>query len=140
MIPDVPEVAVMPEATNSPESIRGLSYWEIQFDPTGTLLADAGLKIAVAAGDIDDLFVFSHGWNSGTSSSRSLYHGLFGLIADQLGARLERTAAVGVFWPSLLFPGDDPTVAAPAAPPGQHGATLAAALAPAFPAQTNNLA
>ena len=32
----------------------------------------------------------------------------FGLLAAQLGTHLSSSAAVGVIWPSLLFPDDDP--------------------------------
>lgn len=121
------------------DSISGLSYWEIQFDAAGALLADGGLPAAISAGGIDDLFVFSHGWNSSTVSARRLYHGMFGLMAGLLGGRLQRTAAVGLFWPSLLFPEDDPATAPPPAT-GSDGAALAAALAPAFPSQAANVA
>jgi hypothetical protein len=121
------------------DSIKGLSYREIQFDTAGATLDDGGLPAAVAAGGIDDLFVFSHGWNSGADSARRLYNGMFGLMADQLGGHLQRTAAVGVFWPSLLFPGDDPATAPPPVA-GQDGSALAAALAPAFPDQAANVA
>jgi hypothetical protein len=122
------------------DSIKGLSYREIQFDASGAMLDEGGLSQAVAAGGIDDLFVFSHGWNSGTDSARRLYNGMFGLMADLLGPRIQRTAAVGVFWPSLLFPGDDPTTAPPQPAAGQDGSALAAALAPAFPDQAANVA
>src|SRR5271166_5696001 len=91
----------------------------------------------VAAGGITDLFVFSHGWNDGVISARQLYQAMFGLLADQLGSHLSSSAAVGVIWPSLLFPDDDPATA-PAVP--STGAKLAAALAPAFPAQQQQLA
>jgi hypothetical protein len=84
--------------------------------------------------------VFSHGWNSGTNSARRLYNGMFGLMSDLLGTRIRRTAAVGVFWPSLLFPGDDPTTAPPQPAAGQDGSALAAALAPAFPDRAANVA
>jgi hypothetical protein len=53
-----------------------------------------------------------------------------------LGPKLSTTAAVGVLWPSLLFPEDDPTT--PDTP--STGAQLAAALAPAFPGNEQNLA
>jgi len=121
-------------------TINGLSYREVQFDAAGATVDEAGLRGAIAAGGIDDLVVFSHGWNSGTNSARNLYRGMFGLLAGMLGGRLERTAAVGVFWPSLLFPDDDPTVAPPPPAPGKGGSALAAALTPAFPGQAANVA
>lgn len=121
------------------DSINGLSYREIKFDVAGALLDDGGLPAAISAGGIDDLFVFSHGWNCGTVSARGLYHGMFGLMAGLLGSRLQRTAAAGLFWPSLLFPDDDPAITPPPAT-GGDGAALAAALAPAFPSQAANVA
>ena len=91
----------------------------------------------MAAGGITDLFVLSHGWNNGVDSARNLYQGMFGLLADQLGGHAEHCAAVGVVWPSLLFPDDDPATAPPVP---STGAQLARALAPAFPDQQQHLA
>jgi hypothetical protein len=122
------------------DPIKGLSYREIKFDASGATLDEGGLAEAAAAGGIDDLFVFSHGWNSGTDSARRLYNGMFGLMAGLLGTHIQRTAAVGVFWPSLLFPGDDPTTTPQPAAAGRDGSALAAALTPAFPDQAANVA
>jgi hypothetical protein len=122
------------------DPIKGLSYREIKFDASGATLDEGGLAEAAAAGGIDDLFVFSHGWNSGTDSARRLYNGMFGLMAGLLGTHIQRTAAVGVFWPSLLFPGDDPTTTPQPAAAGRDGSALATALTPAFPDQAANVA
>jgi hypothetical protein len=121
--------------------INGLAYYEVDFNADGTLntangAGDGGLPAAVAAGGISDLFVLSHGWNNGVDSARDLYVAMFGLLAAQLGTHLSGSAAVGVIWPSLLFPDDDPATA-PAVP--STGAALAQALAPAFPAQQQQL-
>jgi hypothetical protein len=78
------------------------------------------------------LFVFSHGWNTGVGSARDLYNDMFGQLADQLGPHLGTSAAVGVIWPSLLFP-DDAPASSPAALVPSTGSQLATALAPAFP-------
>lgn len=121
--------------------IHGLPYYEVDFNADGTLDTvtgggDGGLPAAVRAGGITDLFVLSHGWNNGVDSARDLYQAMFGLLADQLGAHLSGSAAVGVIWPSLLLPDDDPATA----PPVQStGAQVAAALAPAFPDQQHQL-
>ena len=116
-------------------TINGLPYYEVVFtadgNPDPTTGADA-LRAAVSAGGITDLFVLSHGWNNGVDSARNLYQGMFRLLADELGDRRTRCAAVGVMWPSLLFPDDDPATAPPVP---STGAQLAAALAPAFPDQ-----
>ena len=53
------------------------------------------------------------------------------------GARRSTSAAVGIIWPSLLLPDDDPATAPPVP---STGAQLAAALTPAFPGQAQNLA
>ena len=123
-------------------NINGLAYYEVDFNADGTLNTttgggDGGLPAAVAAGGITDLFVLSHGWNNGVDSARDLYQAMFSLLADQLGNHLSSSAAVGVIWPSLLFPDDDPDNA-PAVP--STGAQLAAALTPAFPGQQQQLA
>ncbi|MGE5697848.1 MAG: serine/threonine protein kinase [Candidatus Sericytochromatia bacterium] len=116
-------------------TINGLTYFEVQFDEAGSLTADGGLRAAVAGGGISDLFVMSHGWNNGIESARDLYNAMFKLLAEQLGAHRAACAAVGILWPSLLFPEDDPsTKSAPST-----GAQLAAALAPAFPDKTKQL-
>src|SRR6516165_1707680 len=122
--------------------INGLPYYEVDFNADGSLNTatgggDGGLPAAVAAGGITDLFVLSHGWNSGVDSARDLYQAMFGLLADQLGEQLSSSAAVGIIWPSLLFPDDDPATAPPVP---STGAQLAAALAPAFPGQQQPLA
>jgi hypothetical protein len=117
-------------------TIAGLPYYELTYDATGTLTDDGGLAAALAAGGITDVFVFSHGWNDSVQSARSLYQGMFTMIAGMIGPVLKTSAAVGVLWPSLLFPDDEP--GAPATP--STGAQLAAALTPAFPGQQENLA
>lgn len=122
-------------------TINGLPYYELDFNADGTLNdvaghGDGGLPAAVAAGGITDLFVFSHGWNNGVDSARDLYQAMFSLLADQIGAHTATSAAVGVVWPSLLFPEDDPATASPVP---STGAQLAAALAPAFPDQQGHL-
>ncbi|MFZ3302485.1 MAG: serine/threonine protein kinase, partial [Mycobacterium sp.] len=121
---------------------NGLTYYEVDFNSDGTLdtaggAGDGGLPAAVAAGGINDLFVFSHGWNSGVDSARDLYQAMFGLLANQLGGHLSSSAAVGIIWPSLLFPDDDPDTAPPVP---STGGELAAALTPAFPGQQQQLA
>jgi hypothetical protein len=121
--------------------IGDLDYYELAFaadgnpDP-GNPADGASLAAAVADGGIRDIFVLSHGWNSDVQSARSLYQWMFGNLSDQLGQQAEGCAAVGIIWPSLLFPEDQAT-AAPAAP--STGAALAAHLAPAFPRNEQDL-
>jgi hypothetical protein len=123
-------------------TINGLPCYEIHFNADGTLDTatgdgDGGVRDAVASGGITDLFVLSHGWNNGVDSARDLYRAMFALLSDQLGGHKSASAAVGIIWPSLLFPDDDPGTAPPVP---SSGAQLAAALAPAFPEQKTQLA
>jgi hypothetical protein len=135
------------------QPINGLRYYEVTFDESGNVTADDGFAGAVRSGGIEELFVFSHGWNNSRESAQQLYQRMFGELAGMLGKHLPRSAAVGVFWPSLLFPGDDPAAAAPPASTSgdaparkapqitaqASGAELAAALAPAFPDKLDQL-
>jgi hypothetical protein len=117
--------------------IAGLNYYELDFNADGTLSSDGGLPAAIQAGGIQDVFMLSHGWNNGVDSARSLYQQMFTLLAGMIPGRLSTSIAVGIIWPSLLFPEDDPATAQPIPSTGQQ---LAAALTPAFPAQQQNLA
>lgn len=114
--------------------INGLNCFELTFDGLGQLDEQRHpgneLEVALAAGDIDDIFVFAHGWNTSPFSARATRQAVFGLLAQQLGDRVAGCAAVGIDWPSLLFPEDDPSTSSAAA---SSGAQLANALAPAFP-------
>ena len=60
-----------------------------------------------------------------------------GVLAVAFPDRLATSVAVGIIWPALVFPDDDPATAKPIPSTGQQ---LAAALAPAFPQQEQNLA
>ena len=117
--------------------IARLNYYELDFNADGTLSSDGGLPAAVQAGGIRDVFVLSHGWNDGVDSARSLYQAMFTLLAGMIPGKLSTSLAVGIIWPSLLFPNDDPTTAKPIPSTGQQ---IATAIAPAFPAQQQNVA
>ena len=116
--------------------IAGLNYYELDFNADGTLSSDGGLPAAVQVGGIQDVYVLSHGWNDGVVSARSLYQAMFTLLAGMIPGKLGSSIAVGIIWPSLLFPDDDPATAKPIP---STGAQLAAALAPAFPQQQDNV-
>ncbi|MER5863058.1 serine-threonine protein kinase [Kitasatospora sp. NPDC002040] len=116
------------------DPIAGLPYWEVRFDQDGRLLDDDGLVARLPASGVRELFVFSHGWNNSETGARSLYAYTFDELAHQIDrfapAWRGRVGAVGVLWPSLLFPEDAPdTPSTPSTP-----AELATALAPAFAA------
>lgn len=100
--------------------IAGLNYYELDFNADGTLGSDGGLPQAVQAGGIQDVFVLSHGWNCGVDSARSMYNGMFTLLAGMIPDRLGTSIAVGIIWPSLLFPDDDPATAPPTPSTGQQ--------------------
>jgi hypothetical protein len=117
--------------------IAGLNYYELDFNADGTLSSDGGLPEAIQAGGIQDIYVLSHGWNSGVGSARALYQGMFTLLGGMIPGKLGTSIAVGIIWPSLLFPEDDPSTAKPIPSTGQQ---LADALAPAFPQQQQNIA
>lgn len=110
--------------------IAGLPYWEVRFDDKGTLVDDGRLPAQLPDHHLSDLFVLCHGWNNSVSSARDFYQAMFSLLSEQVAehAAGRSAGAVGVFWPSLVFPEDDPTTPAQA-PTGQK---LAQALAPAF--------
>lgn len=115
------------------EPINGLRRFEVQFNADGSFNTedggDGGLAAAVATGGITDLYVMAHGWNNGMASARALYDAMFGLLAGQLGDRRATSAAVGIIWPSILFPDDDPaTASAQPASPTQVTAALAATM------------
>jgi len=116
--------------------INGLAYYELTFDAGGAVMSDGGLPAAISGGAVSNVFVLSHGWNSSVASARDLYQSMFGLLAGMLGNAAGVSAGVGILWPSLLFPEDDP--AGPAA--ASTGAQLATALAPAFPGKEQDLA
>ena len=117
--------------------IAGLNYYELDFNADGTLSSDGGLPAAVQAGGIRDVFMLSHGWNATVDSARSLYQAMFTLLAGMIPGSRGTSVAVGIIWPSLLFPDDDPATAPPVPSTGQQ---LAAALAPAFPQQQQKVA
>jgi hypothetical protein len=122
-------------------SLTEMPYYEVVFNADGTLNTTdhqehPGLQAAVAAGGITDVFVFSHGWNNGVQSARDLYAQMFSLLQNQLGSHAQSTIFVGVLWPSLLFPDDDPVTASPTPSTGQQ---LVAAIAPAMPQQRSQL-
>ena len=117
------------------KNFQGLRYFEVSFDADGHLSDDGGLPAAVNAGGVQDVFFFSHGWNNSAGSARGMYEDMFGGLAGLLGDKLATSVAVGIFWPSLLFPEDEPQT--PDTP--STGAQLAAALAPAFPTQQADL-
>jgi hypothetical protein len=116
-----------------PMDIAGLPYWEIRFDEHGELVDDGQLPAQLPGQNLTDLFLLCHGWNASVASARELYQDMFTLLAEQVREHaLGRSiGTVGVFWPSAVFPEDDP--ANPIA--ASTGQQLAAAMAPVFAPQ-----
>ena len=88
--------------------IAGLPFWELHFDKTGKLLKHVG---AIPA-QITDLFLFAHAWNNDYNDAKDLYEVFFEQLAEALvehGAKPDiQIGAAGVYWPSMLWPGDEP--------------------------------
>ncbi len=93
--------------------IAGLEHWEISFDAAGKLAggdSEAAIAEPAAAG-MTDLLVFSHGWNNDTDVARGLYERFFTLVAeilDDRGVDLDKVGTLGVLWPSMRWPDEDP--------------------------------
>ncbi|AUG75574.1 hypothetical protein CFP65_0617 [Kitasatospora sp. MMS16-BH015] len=122
------------------DPIAGLPYWQVRFGSEGELLDDGGLLAALPTAGLSELYLLSHGWNTSTAGAAGLHQDMFTELSHQIDqfapALRGKVGVVGLFWPSLLFPEDDPS--GPGTP--STGAQLAAALAPAFaPAQQAGL-
>jgi hypothetical protein len=95
------------------DSINGVPFWEVVFDADGD--PDPGtrdvLLTEVAAREVTDLYVFSHGWNNDRGTARRLYDGFLGRLAAQLAATPADPPVTpgfaGVFWPSKRW-SDEP--------------------------------
>ncbi|MFE3852219.1 serine-threonine protein kinase [Streptomyces griseorubiginosus] len=82
-------------------------YWELTFDADGD--PDTGrrdrLLTEVVARGVEDLVVFSHGWNSDRSGATRLYSHFFAPFPELAPAA--KLGYVGVVWPSMRF-SDEP--------------------------------
>jgi len=135
-------------------TIAGKPYWELVFDKDGTLTSDTSDAVTsqITASGIDNLFVFSHGWDNQQGQAEQLYQQILPLIgtaSDQRPA-LADIGFAGIIWPSIWFPdepgapttvtatGTQSLFAAPAGPVNTQaeltGKQIAAALAPSFDA------
>jgi hypothetical protein len=113
------------------ETVAGLPFWEIKFDADGDADPQASVVAdEIAASDVTDLVMFSHGWNNSPETARRLYAGWFDQLAPQLAsatsARPVRVGAAGVFWPSQRW-SDEPIPDFTPQPPGQPDTGGAAA-------------
>ncbi|MBL1086595.1 hypothetical protein JK359_32345 [Streptomyces actinomycinicus] len=94
-------------ATNEP-------VWDLGFDEKGRLTAPVKRDFLdqVIAEDVDDLFIFSHGWGTSENDAGALYDEMFPMIREAAIAATDigRLGFAGIYWPSLWFP---PTQATP---------------------------
>jgi hypothetical protein len=122
------------------DTVSGFPFWVLAFDEAGGLKDFQGTEQSIreiAAADLSDLFVFSHGWNNDSAAAKALYEGFFSEVKKILDAPpgpLKRPAKIGVagvFWPSILWPDTPPPSSRPA---GGAGGAVSLAPAPAAPA------
>jgi hypothetical protein len=126
-------------------TIQDLPYWEVHFDADGRVTDDSAFLDETGAGgtgdELTDLVVIAHGWNNTEHGARSMYERIAGLLSEQLTAQQRpRTGVIGVFWPSLLFPEDGPPDPGVPAVTRSTGEQLAAAITPAFPGRSAQVA
>jgi hypothetical protein len=102
-------------------------YWTIQFDRDGASKPEDLTTVLdeVAASNLSDLIVMSHGWNNDVGTASVLYQRWFGMLPPLLATKSVGT--LGVMWPSMLWP-DEPV-------PGTGGgaAALPATMSPGAP-------
>ena len=95
------------------DTLAGFPFWTLQFDKDGNgdATVDTFQQESVAAG-LTDIFFFSHGWNNDQATALDLYTRFYGAmrtLVDNGTVKLRPDAKVGlagIFWPSILFPGD----------------------------------
>jgi hypothetical protein len=84
------------------DNIKGIPYFEVQFDKEGRRLN----ALAIPPGKTD-LIVMSHGWNNDAAAAEDLYVKLFSNFADVTAGDSafsnRRIAIIGVIWPSKKF-------------------------------------
>lgn len=86
----------------------GEPEWELVFDEQGRMptLSSEVFISELLESKVEDLFVFSHGWNTNPDQARELYDTMFPLISEATQGldTLGRVGFVGVIWPSIWFP------------------------------------
>ncbi|HJU06274.1 MAG TPA: hypothetical protein VJ692_14090 [Nitrospiraceae bacterium] len=99
------------------EQIAGFPFWKLKFDDDGRPEDAAHIESfinEVKAENIDDLFIFSHGWNNDPTMANALYRGFFEemrALLDDTAIPKRRTSTIGtagVIWPSILWPDEVP--------------------------------
>jgi hypothetical protein len=103
------------------ETLHGYPFWLLSFDKNAQPIEAGAIDTfvrEVAAQQISDLFIFSHGWNNDKTKALSLYERFFGQMRSVMdnatlakknpGARI---GIAGVVWPSILWPDDEEAAA-----------------------------
>lgn len=102
------------------KQLAGFPFWEAAFDENGKLRDSRAMDRAIAeiaAADLTDLFIFSHGWNNDRNMAHVLYDGFFQQVRkliDDPGfpkKRAARCGVMGIFWPSILWPDEQAAAA-----------------------------
>jgi hypothetical protein len=90
--------------------IAGLPFCELHFDEAGALTK----RVSPLPPHITDLFVFAHGWNNDYTDASDLHENFFEQLAAELVEQEPqpgvRVALVGVYWPSALWPDEEPPI------------------------------
>jgi hypothetical protein len=113
------------------EQQAGFTHWELTFDEKGNAVEPDDVEAFVkeqAEQGIDDLFIFSHGWNNDQQAARDLYSRFFTQMHDVLttvGPSKAKIGTVGVIWPSMRWVDE--------APPARAGGAQALASSPSVP-------
>ena len=119
------------------DKLQGFSFWLLAFDKRGNA-DDPGeidrLLDGLKAGQITDLFVFSHGWNNDRTTALALYDRFFAEVRKIVDSRAPDSATrigiAGIVWPSILWPDDAESASMDQVMTGGGGATAVAGAAP----------
>jgi hypothetical protein len=123
------------------DTLHGFPYWLLEFKKDG-LPVDSGaidrFINEVAARNISDLYIFSHGWNNDRAMALSLYDRFFGEVRKIVDHKnVAATIGVaGVIWPSILWPDDAKSAAMNTEAPGGEGGVVSIGNGPPVPVAT----
>lgn len=125
------------------DELAGFPWWEATFDQAGNRTGPAadpagpgGIAAELDSAGVTDLLVMCHGWKNDHATGRVMYEQFFAQVRAVLDDHPPRPGvtlgALGIYWPSLLWP-DDRAAAAmgTAVAAGGGPASLAASVPPA---------
>jgi hypothetical protein len=127
-----------------PEELAGFPWWEVAFDQAGKRTDPAtdptalgGIATGLDLAGVTDLLVMCHGWKNDRTIGRMLYEQFFAQLRAVLDEHPPQPGvslgAMGIYWPSLLWPDDRAAAASggTAVSGGGGAASLAATVPPA---------